>query len=100
MQRTAKQKKKKFSAWAIRLGLVCVCVYLGVYLISVQMEIIAKRQQLDNVNQQVSAQQAENEELQRTLDTDDEAAYMERLARTKLGYALPNERVFIDMSGN
>ena len=100
MQRTAKKKKKKFSAWAIRLGLVCVCVYLGVSLISVQMEIIAKRQQLDNVNQQVSAQQAENEELQRTLDTDDEAAYMERLARTKLGYELPNERVFIDMSGN
>ena len=68
-------------------------------LISVQMEIIAKRQQLENVDQQVLTQQAENEELQRTLDTDDEAAYMERLARTKLGYALPNERVFIDMSG-
>lgn len=94
-----KKRKKRVSAWAIRLGLALVCVYLGVSLISVQMEIIAKRQQLENVDQQVLTQQAENEELQRTLDTDDEAAYMERLARTKLGYALPNERVFIDMSG-
>ena len=94
-----KKKKNGFSAWAIRLGLVFVCVYLGVSLISVQMEIIAKRQQLENVNQQVSTQQAENEEMRRTLGTDDEAAYMERLARSKLEYALPNERVFIDMSG-
>ncbi|WP_367924368.1 septum formation initiator family protein [uncultured Ruthenibacterium sp.] len=99
MRRTRK-KKKKFSVWAIRLGLVFVCVYLGVSLISVQMEILAKRQQLDNVNQQVSAQQAENDEMRRTLDTDDEASYMERLARSKLEYALPNERVFVDMSGD
>ena len=61
-----------------------------------QMEIAAKRQQLENVTQQVEAQQAQNEELQRTTQADDEASYMERVARDKLGYARPDERVFID----
>lgn len=60
------------------------------------MEIAAKRQQLENVTQQVEAQQAQNEELQRTTQADDEASYMERVARDKLGYARPDERVFID----
>ena len=44
------------------------------------MEIAAKRQQLENVTQQVEAQQAQNEELQRTTQADDEASYMERVA--------------------
>ena len=67
--------------------------------ISVQMDIVSKRQQLENLTQQVQAQQAENQELQRIVEAGDEAAYMERMAREKLGYVRPDERVYIDMSG-
>ena len=74
-------------------------LYLAGALITTQVEIVAKRQQLENITQQVNAQTAENMELQRTLESDDENAYIERVAREKLGYALPDERVFVDMSG-
>ena len=41
-----------------------------------------------------------DDELQRTLDSGDEAAYMERIARDKLGYVLPGEHIYVDMSGD
>ena len=47
-----------------------------------------------------AAQEAANTELQRTLDSGDEAAYMERIARDKLGYVLPGEHIYVDMSGD
>ena len=62
--------------------------------------ICACRQQLENLTQQVAAQEAANTELQRTLDSGDEAAYMERIARDKLGYVLPGEHIYVDMSGD
>lgn len=80
-------------------GLVLLCAYLVFSLVSVQMDIVTQRQQLDNITAQVEAQQAKNQELRRTLDADDEASYMERVARDKLGYAKPSERVYVDMSG-
>ena len=52
------------------------------------------------MTQQVAAQEAANTELQRTLDSGDEAAYMERIARDKLGYVLPGEHIYVDMSGD
>lgn len=94
-----KQKKKGFSALALRIGLVCVIGYLGVSLVFAQIDISSKRQQLQNLQQQAEAQQAENDELRRVLDASDEAAYMERIAREKLGYVLPGEHIYVDMSG-
>lgn len=99
MLHAQRKPQRKFSALAVRLGLLGLCAYFVVALVCVQRDIVTKRQQLENLNQQVAVQQASNEELRRTLDTDDEAAYMERLARDRLGYALPGERVFVDMSG-
>ena len=91
-----RRQKRSFSMFALKLGLLGLCVYLAVSFVCAQMEIAAKRQQLENVTQQVETQQAQNEEMQRTVEVDDEASYMERVARDKLGYARPDERVFID----
>ena len=92
----ARKQRRSFSGLAIKLGLLFLCVYLAVSFVCAQMEIAAKRQQLENVTQQVEAQHFQNEELQRTTQADDEASYMERVARDKLGYARADERVFID----
>ena len=55
-------------------------------LVFAQIDIVSKRQQLENLTQQVAAQEAANTELQRTLDSGDEAAYM--------------EHIYVDMSGD
>ena len=101
MHMGTKRRRRHFltPAAALRLVIAAVCVYLLVALICVQMDIVSKRQQLDNITAQVQAQQAANQELQRTVDAGDEAAYMERVARDKLGYAYPGEKVYIDMAG-
>lgn len=96
---TTKRKKIKLSALVLRLSFVSVALYLIAALISAQVELVAKRRELDSVTAQAQTQQAANLELQRVLDTDDEDAYIERIAREKLGYARPDERVFVDMSG-
>ncbi len=99
MSSAAGKRKMSLSAVALRVGLAGLLLYLVVSLVYVQIDIVSKRQQLDNLTQQVAVQQAQNQELQRTLDVDDEAAYMERVAREKLGYAKPDERLYVDMSG-
>ena len=100
MAERKRKQKKGFSALAVRIGLVCVCIYLCLSLVFAQIDNVSKRQQLENLTQQVAAQEAANTELQRTLDSGDEAAYMERIARDKLGYVLPGEHIYVDMSGD
>ncbi|MEG2843027.1 MAG: hypothetical protein RR900_06035, partial [Ruthenibacterium sp.] len=64
--KTEKRKKRiSFSALALRFGLVFVCGYLAVTLVSTQVEIVTKRRALENINAQVAAQTAQNTELQR-----------------------------------
>lgn len=94
-----KQKKMRLTTLTLRAGLVVLFAYLAATLISTQVQIVSRRQVLDEITQEVQVQQSTNKELQRTLDSGDENAYIERVAREKLGFALPDERVFVDMSG-
>ena len=83
----------------LRVGVVLVGGYLVIGMIFNQMEISAKRQQLDTVQQQLAAQQAKNDEVTRILESGNDEEIIERVARDKLGYAKPNERVFVDVTG-
>jgi len=80
----------------------CLILAMGGYLvwslIYNQVQISAKRQELQAVQVQLAAQRAENEELGRQLEESDQDI-IEQVARDELGYAKPNERVFVDMSG-
>jgi len=93
------QKKKTFPALALRVGVFGLCIYLCISLVFLQVDIVAKRKQLENLQQQAAAQQAVNQELMRLRDDSDEETYMERIAREKLGYVLPGEHIYVDMSG-
>lgn len=99
MVKARRKKKISFSKLMLGIGLVAVSVSLGVTLVSTQVELVAKRQQLESITMQANAQIAANTEMQRTLDNGNEDGTIERFARDKLGYALPGERVYVDMSG-
>lgn len=98
-QRRRQKKKNVFPGLALRVGVVGLCLYLCISLVFLQVDIVAKRKQLENLQQQTAAQQAVNQELMRLRDDSDEDAYMERIAREKLGYVLPGEHIYVDMSG-
>ncbi len=95
-QKIKKARKKKF--WLFRLSLLIVTVAIGVQIITIQSQLAAKKQELSNLKQQLQTQNQENEELQKTIDSGINDEYVEKVAREKLGYVSPFERVFIDIT--
>ena len=100
MAQTNQGQKAKtvHSSFLLRAAFILLLISMFATYVSDQMAISSKRQQLAAVRTQVEQQQQLNEELARVLEGDDDEIN-ERVARDVYGYAAPNERVFIDMSG-
>lgn len=92
-----KKRKGLLPGWLVPLGFVVLCGYLFFLLIQYQVSIASKQQELQSLQDQLTAQQTTNAELSSTLDQGD-SAIIERYAREQ-GYVRPNERVFVDISG-
>ncbi len=71
-------------------------LYLSVSLISAKFELMTIEQKYENIARQKERLELEVEEAQTMLDEEDQSVYIERIAREKLGYANPGERVFVD----
>ena len=93
-------KKRKSSFGKKLVTIVCVFLfgYLVFNLVVCQVNTGTKRQELAAVQNSLEEQQTANEELNRELASGDKTI-IERAARDELGYARPNERVFVDVSG-
>ncbi len=81
------------------VGLFLLCAYFAVSIIGIQIDNYKQRQQLAAINNSIEEQKLENDELLRIVGNSDEADYIEQIAREKLGYAAPGERVFVDVAG-
>jgi len=90
--------KRGVPALLVRCLFVLVLISMLTAYISNQVTISSKRQQLEAVQAQLLAQQQANDELARVLEGDEDEIN-ERVARDTYGYAAPNERVFVDISG-
>ncbi|MEG1782421.1 MAG: septum formation initiator family protein [Oscillospiraceae bacterium] len=86
-------KKVKLRSVAV----LFLIVYLSINLISSQFELMTKKQELDGLMQQEKRLLLEVQDTRRLLEDDDDKAYIERIARERLGYANPGEKVFIDI---
>ena len=96
-----KKRKRKASVVGAVLKLLFLLLLLSMLAayISNQVAISSKRAELQTLNEQIEQQQTKNEELQRILsgDADD---VTEWVARDSYNYAAPNERIFVDVTGN
>ena len=99
MKKNAKKPKSSFRGKLLKIAVALASAYLVVSFVSGQLEVSAKQHQLAEITAQVEQQAEKNIEMQAMMDAENEDAYIERVAREKLGYAYPNERVFIDISG-
>ena len=94
-------KKKKTNSLKTFLKKILVCfiiVYICVLLIGQQFDIARLNHELDAVNAQVDAAKRVHKELESELEASKTYEYAERVAREKLGYMKPHEKVFIDSS--
>lgn len=94
-----KNKEKKNSrSFILTLAIIAMMGYFVISLISLQMDIRDKQREVAEAQQVQQEKQAENEELEQFLTDGDESSYIERIARDVLGYVLPGERVYYDIS--
>lgn len=94
----AKKRKPQKHSFILTLALLLAVGYFVISFISAQLEIREKEKQAAEVRAQVEQQQAENERLQAVVGGGDEKQYIERVAREKLGYVMPDEKVYYDIT--
>ena len=86
-------KKIRLRSFAIFL----LIVYLAGSFISAQFELMTKKREYENVLSQQNKLQLEVDDTKSLLAEGADRVYIERVAREKLGYAYPGERIFIDI---
>lgn len=64
-----------------------------------QVAISSKKAELETLNEQITQQQQQNQEMERILSGDSDEV-TEWVARDSYHYAMPNERIFVDVTGN
>lgn len=91
-----KPKSKKFNKVMLILApLLVVALVVCVYnFISIQVEIAEKNEELSNLTSQVEEVENENKLLGRYSLEEYKIEYIETIARDKLGYAKPEERIY------
>ena len=91
--------KKHRKSLILRLSVFAFIVYIAVVLINLQFKISRDKATFVSVTAQYQTQQDKNAEIQRVLSENDDQ-YKESIARDKLGYAKPDERIYVNVSGN
>ena len=93
-----KVKVKKNKSRIIKfITLIAVLVFLCYAAFYIAMNIKESKRiekQIALVKEMQAAQQDENEELRRLLESDNPAEYVERVARDKLNLVYPDEQVY------
>ena len=82
----------------VKLGIFAFAAYVVVSLVSLQMEISAKRGELATYQQQL--EQELLEVLERQIALLEDPDYLARIARDQLGMGYSDEHVFRDASGS
>lgn len=99
-----KPKRRKKSVLKIVLSVAfCIfTVYFVCQTINQQVQIGQRKDELDDINGEITIQEVKNEEIAKVNDSGDSesAKYIERLARENLDYAYKDERIFIVIAGD
>ena len=99
MAKTEKRKQdtKKFS-FILLIGLLLAVGYFAISIINVNMDIKSRKKEVAKLNAQYEEQLAENAQLQAVADGGNKDEYVEKVAREKLGYVKPGEKVYYNIT--
>lgn len=94
-----KVKVKKKRRWILNLSILLILFILIFQLIVIQINILDKKNELSSLQEELSSLQSQNDSLQSQIDNGLSDSYIENVAREKLNYVSPFERIFIDIIG-
>lgn len=80
------------------MGLVLLIGYFVITFFSLRLSIKERRSVWEQKNVAYQQQLAENERLKSIVESEDKSEYIEQVAREKLGYVMPGEKVFYDVT--
>lgn len=99
VEATMKKKKTGSPKAFVKKLLLCFgVIYIAGLLITQQFDISRLNREIDDVAAAISEEERNAKELQSELKRSETDEYAERVAREKLGYMKPHEKVFIDSS--
>lgn len=85
--------------WLLRLLLLSFVAYAAYNTIALNVRIADKEAQKAQLQTQINQQMLENQEISENLEGEFTEEEIAELAREKLGYSLPGERIFVDITG-
>ncbi len=84
-------KKRTLSHYIILLAILLLIVYAIIMWISQRARVDELEAQNKEIKEQITLSQQQCDEYNRILSSDDQDAYMERIAIEKYGYGYPGE---------
>ena len=91
------KKEQKFS-FILLIGLLFMVGYFAISFVNIRLNIRQREKQVAELKAELEQQLAENDRLQGVLDGEDQEEYIERIAREKLGYVMPGEKVYYNVT--
>ena len=91
-------KKRKRVSGLAKTATAVFAVYAAFTLVSLQLQIAEKKEEQALLQAQIEEQELRNAEIKALLESENSDDYVARIAREKLGYISPGERVFVDIS--
>lgn len=93
-------KKKAVKRNRILHLLIAAFILYGlISLVKLQFDVTAKKEELADLQEQCSSQQAQNQEIATIASDGSENDYIAKIARDQLNYVYPDERIYVDISG-
>ena len=80
----------------LMMGFVCYTVFS---MVGHQVEIAKRQREIKELEDKCIQQEMDNKEIERLLAEGNSEDYIERVARDKLDFSYPNERILVDVSG-
>ena len=90
------KRKMNPKRFAIAMAIIGFVLYFSYVMIWQQVTISKKNREIGALEAQIQAATTQTEELEAELENLNDPAYLEKVAREKLGLVRPNERVFVD----
>lgn len=90
-----KNKKRKI----VIFGLVAFTIYVLISFVFINQDVKRTNDEVKNLQAKIDEKAIVNQQVQEMIENGVDQNYIIKMAREKLGFVFPNERVYIDISG-
>ncbi len=91
-----KRRNKPWQSFLVSFAVTCLLIYLIAAALSGCVKISALNKEIAAANNTLSQIKDGNKDTKELIDSADQNDIVERIAREKLGYVMPDEKIFHD----